>query len=107
MRSHEYSVLASQIQELAHKKMPEEVCSSWTVDQTKSSRLILLLHCTAIAGYNTLVIATRNKCPTTGKQENRYRAQFGKGEGKPPQTKSRGSSGVLTLCILFYARAMV
>ena len=46
------------IRELAHKKMPEEVCSSRTVDQTKLSRLILLLHCTAIAGYNTLVIAT-------------------------------------------------
>ena len=48
----------SQIRELARKKMPEEVCSSRTVDQTKLSRLILLLHCTAIAGYNTLVIAT-------------------------------------------------
>ena len=43
---------------LARKKTPEEVCSSRTVDQTKLSRLILLLHCTAIAGYNTLVIAT-------------------------------------------------
>ena len=60
--------------------MPEEVCSSQTVDQTKLSRLILLLHCTAIAGYNTLVIATWNKRPTTGKQENRYRARVGQVE---------------------------
>ena len=55
---HMCSTLVSQIQELAHKKTPEEVFSSWTVDRTKLSCLILLLHCTAIAGYDTLVIAT-------------------------------------------------
>ena len=46
------------VQELAHKKTPEEVSSSWIVDRTKLSRLILLLLCTAIAGYNTIVITT-------------------------------------------------
>ena len=44
-QSHECSALASQIQELVHKKIPEEVCSSWTVGWTKLSRLILLLYC--------------------------------------------------------------
>ena len=63
------------MEELAHKKTHEEVSSSQIVDQTKVtklSRLILLLHCTAIAGYITLVIATLNKRLTTRKQENRY-----------------------------------
>ena len=77
--------------------MPEEVCSSRTVDRTKLSRLILLLHCTAIAGCNTLVIATRNKHLTTGKQENYYRARVGQGEEKHHKQKIHGNSGVLTL----------
>ena len=50
--------LASQIQELTHKKALEEDGFSLTVGRTKLSRLILLLHCIAIAGYNTLVIPT-------------------------------------------------
>ena len=58
MRSHKCSALASQRRELAHKKTPEEVCSSRTVYRTKLSGLIILLHCTAIAGYNTLVTVT-------------------------------------------------
>ena len=44
--------------ELPHKKMPAEVCSSWTVYRTKLSGLVILLHCAAIAGYNTLVTVT-------------------------------------------------
>ena len=44
--------------ELAHKKIPQEVCSSRTVYWTKLSGLIILLHCIAIAGYNTLVTVT-------------------------------------------------
>ena len=58
MRGVMSSALVSLIQELVHKKVPEEVCSRGIVDWNKLSRLILLLHCTAIAGYNTLVIAT-------------------------------------------------
>ena len=50
--------LAPQIQGMHISKIACEVCSSWTVDQTKLSHLILLPYCTAIAGYNTLVIAT-------------------------------------------------
>ena len=58
MRTHEYSVLAPQIQDMHVRKIDCEVCSSQPVDQTKLRRLILLPYYTAIAGYYTLVIAT-------------------------------------------------
>ena len=52
------SALAPQMQDMRVRKIACEASSSRPVGQTKLSRLILLPYCTAIAGYNTLIIAT-------------------------------------------------
>ena len=91
----------------AHKNSLKSF-SSRKADWTKSNHLSLLLHSTAIVGYNTLAIPTWNKRLTTGKQVNCSWVRVGQGEGKLPQTEhTHGNSGVLTLYISFYAKAMV
>ena len=81
MRSHEYSALASKILDMHVRKI------AWSnhLCQPKSSCLLLLPWCTAIAGYHTSRKISYNQWLATDKHEIHYWAWVSKGERKPPQ----------------------
>ena len=109
-KSHEYSSLTSQIQDIHIKKIAWSSCLSQSVDRPKLSLLLLLPWCMVIADYHTSSDNSNSKQQPTASYRQTSKSLTSVSETRKTTTNTiytHDNSSMPTLFLSFYAWAMV